>query len=75
MNDCQAFQPVEPVFGASGQLSCHLGMAHQGALHYDQRLHVWWMRLIPGAAPENLPPAVRMNEDIPAALQGEWNRA
>jgi hypothetical protein len=55
-------------------LACGLPEAHQGALHYDRPLRVYWMAQ-PAFMTEDIPPAVRMNENIPAALQGEWNRA
>jgi hypothetical protein len=50
-------------------------MTHQGALHFDRTLRLWWLPALPDENPsEDLPAAVRMNEDIPAALQKEWFR-
>ena len=74
MDDCHAVKHVPPVYGQPGQLSCALPMAHQGGLHYDRALGVWWMPALPGSVREDVPSAVRMNEDIPAMLQEEWMR-
>jgi hypothetical protein len=72
---CHATQKV-PVFYGPGdaRLVCGLPMAHQGALHHDPGLRVYWMAQ-PAYIAEDVPAAVRMNEDIPAQLQGLWHRA
>ena len=74
---CQAYQAIPVAFGTgTAQLFCGLLMAHQGALHFDTAARVYWM-----AQPafmskaEDIPAAVRMNEDIPAGLQREWGHA
>jgi hypothetical protein len=73
--DCQAGQRVPADFGTDGQLACDLPVGHQGILHFDRDLRVWWMPAVPGERPEDIPPMLRMNEDIPAMLQGEWGAA
>ena len=75
MDNCRAVLVVPVVYGTgTAQLVCGLPMAHQGALHHDDRLRAYWMAQ-PAFMTEDIPAAVRMNEDIPAALQGEWHHA
>ena len=56
----------------TGQIICDLPMGHDGALHFDERLSLWWMRLVPGPRVADVPNGIRMNEDMTAALQREW---
>jgi hypothetical protein len=73
--NCHAHQTVPVAYGTgTAGLACGLPMAHQGALHHDPGLRVYWMAQ-PAYMAEDIPAAVRMNEDIPAALQGQWHRA
>jgi hypothetical protein len=73
--NCHAHQSVPVAYGTgTAGLACGLPMAHQGALHYDRPLRLYWMAQ-PAFMTEDIPSVVRMNENIPAALQGEWNRA
>jgi len=77
MNEqCKATCRVPAAFGGGpGQVICALPMTHQGALHFDRDLRLWWLPALPDESPsEDLPAAVRLNEDIPAALQREWLR-
>lgn len=75
---CRAILHVPIMYAIAGghaQIMCALPMGHEGALHFDDGLSLWWMRLVPGPKLEDVPSGLRMNEDIPAALQREWNRA
>ena len=76
MTRCRALLTIPVPFGTgAAQVSCALPEAHEGALHFDEPLSLWWMRLVPGPRLEDVPNGLRMNEDIPAALQWEWDRA
>ena len=72
---CRAYLAVPVPYGAGhGQVACSLPMGHEGALHFDEGLSLWWMRLVPGPRAEDVPNGVRMNEDLPSVLQREWGR-